>query len=183
MDFSGDNIAFGGVFDNYLTNRPSIDDTARIAESFSLSESMSETLCRAGVFSDPYTFVPLQTASIVFREMREASRDDGRALSGHVKTFGQVWSKTNSMYAKLGVLKKVHKALGRCKTGSADLYGIQMMFVQALKANEITRAATIVHDVGLSAVDVNNMMRLSLHPYPASLHAKVKAELHRLQEE
>ena len=178
-DFSGDNMAFGGVFDNYLSNRPEIDDASTIAESFSVSERMSESLCRSGVFNnDPYTFVPLQTASLVFREMHNR----GCALSGRVKTFGQVWSKTNSMYAKLGVQKKVCRALARA-TGSgcvADVYGIQMMFVQALKANEITRAAKIVHDVGLTAVDVNNMMRLSLHPYPASLHAKVKAELHNL---
>ena len=181
MDFSGDNMAFGGVFDNYLSNRPSIDDVSMIAESFSVSERMSESLCRAGVFNDPYTFVPLQTASLVFREMR----DNGYTLSGHVKTFGQVWSKTNSMYAKLGVQKKVCRALART-TGSgcvSELHGIQTLFVEALKANEIIRAAKIVHDVGFSAIDVNNMMRLSLYPYPASLHAKVKAELQKLHKQ
>ena len=68
QDFGGDNIAFGGVFDNYLCNGPlSIEDATRISEAYSLSECLSESLCRAGVFGDPYTYVPLMSASLVFK--------------------------------------------------------------------------------------------------------------------
>ena len=175
-DFAGDNISFGGVFDNYLsTSAMTIDDATTIADKFSVSEYYSETLCRSGVYSDPYTYLPLTTASLVYRDMRER----GVALKGNVKTFGQVWSKTNAMYAKMAVYKKMSQIFtAACGDGTSDrIYGVQQVFATAIQHREYAKAADILQKTGLEAAHALLLMRLCRDTYPPSVHTKVKQEM------
>lgn len=171
LDYRGDGIAFGGVYDNYLTNstRLTIHDLASIADSYSWSDATGEAMCKTGMYEDPYTFVPVTEAACFF------SKKD----KGTVKTFGQVWSKTNAMYAKTNSIHALQKMV-RPHGHHSQIDGfdhIRSMLLTHISNQEYNKAADIVKSMDITAPGLLSLMRLWKCKYTLSVHAKIKAFL------
>lgn len=169
LDYRGDGIAFGGVFDNYLTNssRLSIDELSNISDTYSWSEATGEVLCENGMYEDPYTFVPVTTAAAYF------SKED----KGLVKTFGQVWSKTNAMYAKMNsihALQTMVRPIGYFSQVDGFDH-IRNILLQHISNQEYEKVANVAKSMGITASGLLSLMRLWKCKYTLSIHAKIKA--------
>jgi hypothetical protein len=173
QDYRGDGIAFGGVFDNYIVDNPRLDE---IADAFSWADVVSEGMCRAGAFDDVYSFVPVSTAALVFRDTKTKPT---------VVTFGTVWSKTNAMYAKVNNARTISRTITEagksiCSWKTTDgLDYIRVMIVNALKKG-VHETAIVAKNAGLSASSLLLLMRFWKSKYTLATHAKVKKILDTL---
>lgn len=169
VDYRGDGIAFGGVYDNYLTNSSdtTIDDIQRIAEAYSWSDANTEAMCQAGAFEDPYTHVPVSTAAAVFQ---------GRRTKGTVGTFGQVWSKTNAMYSKVNAVHSLQVATRACgaMTQIDGFDWLRSMIVQYIQQRRYGDVAALATSLGITPPKLLLLMRLWKCKYTLSVHAKIK---------
>jgi len=169
VDYRGDGIAFGGVYDNYLTNSTdtSIEDMLRIAEAYSWSDANTEAMCRTGAFEDPYTHVPVSTAAAVFQ---------GKKTKGTVKTFGQVWSKTNAMYSKTNAIHTLQIATSGCGTYTqVDGFDwLRTMIVRYIQQERYSDIAALATSLGITPPKLLLLMRLWKCKYTLSVHAKIK---------
>jgi len=170
-DYRGDGIAIGGVYDNYLDYAPK--DFASIADSFSSADVISEQMCRAGCFDDPYSFYPVSVTACVFQKQGVKSKP-------RVTTFGTVWSKTNAMYAKVGSARGAERAL--LEAGSRDAWKpsgglayIRCMIAAGLARGDTAAAAQVARAAGIPASSVLAIMRLwKSSKYTLATHAKMK---------
>lgn len=171
QDYRGDGIALGGVFDNYLVQ---VDNLENIADAFSWADVVSEGMCRAGSFDDPYSFFPLEVASLAFRNSTKKPV---------ISTFGTVWSKTNAMYAKVNTGRVAARTM--TESGSnvywTPVSGIDMirgMIVTQLHKNDLQGAVDIATNAGLNSAALLAIMRLWKTKYTLAMHAKIKKLLH-----
>lgn len=172
QDYRGDGIALGGVFDNYLhAPTPGFID---VADAFSWADIVSEGMCRGGMFDDVYSFVPVSTAALAFRDVTVAPK---------IVTFGTVWSKTNAMYAKVNNAKNVAKNvsdMGKSvyswKT-TDGLDHVRGMIVTSLARGHIQETAALIKAAGLNAASLLSLMRLWKSKYTLATHAKLKKYL------
>lgn len=171
QDYRGDGIALGGVFDNYLVQ---IDNVEDIADAFSWTDVVSEGMCRAGSFEDPYSFFPLEVASLLFKNATKKPT---------ISTFGTVWSKTNAMYAKINTGRVAARTM--TESGSrvywTPVTGIDFirgMIVTQLQKNDLQGAVDIASKAGLNSAALLAIMRLWKTKYTLAMHAKIKKLLH-----
>lgn len=167
QDYRGDGIALGGVFDNYLVQ---IDNLEEIADAFSWADVVSEGMCRAGSFDDPYSFVPLEVSSLAFRKCIKKPT---------ISTFGTVWSKTNAMYAKINTGRMASRTM--IEAGSAVYWtpvsgidSIRGMIVTELQRNNLQGAVDLARAAGLTSAALLAIMRLWKTKYTLAMHAKIK---------
>ena len=167
QDYRGDGIALGGVFDNYLVQ---IDNVEDISEAFSWADVVSEGMCRAGAYDDPYSFFPLEITSLTFREYKKPVK---------IVTFGTVWSKTNAMYAKINTGRMASRTM--IESGSrvawTPVSGIDMirgMIVMKLQKNDLEGAVDIAKSAGLTSAALLSIMRLWKTKYTLAMHSKIK---------
>ena len=168
QDYRGDGIALGGVFDNYPACAPAFD---QIAEAFSSADVISEGMCRAGHFDDPYSFLPVAVAAWACR--------DGPTHPPRIATFGTVWSKTNAMYAKVNGARAVSKAIRESgsRTEWAPVGGLDFarsMVASAIARDDVPGAAAVARAVGVQAAGLLTIMRLWKAKYTLATHGKVK---------
>lgn len=168
QEYRGDGIALGGVFDNYLVQ---VDNLENIADAFSWADVVSEGMCRAGSFDDPYSFVPLEVASLAFR--------NSHTKKPTISTFGTVWSKTNAMYAKVNTGRMAARTMtdSGSKVSWTPVSGIDMirgMIVTQLQKNDLQGAVNIAKNAGLNSAALLAIMRLWKTKYTLAMHSKIK---------
>jgi hypothetical protein len=165
-EYSGDGIAAGAVFDNYLSVNPEFADVCHIAEAFSAADVIGEQLCRAGDFDDPYSFVPIAAAALW----------SGNSKKVTITTFGTVWSKTNAMYAKVNSVRVISKAFE--VSGSRLLWtpttGVDL--VRGMMASSADHVG-VAKRLALPPPALLAIMRLWKTKYTLATHAKVKKSL------
>jgi hypothetical protein len=170
-EYRGDGIALGGVFDNYLNHAATpIDAAFRIAESFSSADIAAEGMRRCGCFDDPYSFLPVSTASHVFREL---------GATPAIGTFGTVWSKTNAMYAKMNSSRVVERAMVDAGSrqpwhAAAGIDMVRCMVSAALARDDVREAADVADRAGLTHAALLATMRLWKSKYTLATHAKIR---------
>jgi hypothetical protein len=178
QDYRGDGIALGGVYDNYLggTSAIPVADLLIIAEAFSWADVVSEGMCRACNFEDPYSYVPVSTAAAVLA---------GAGAPVPIATFGTVWSKTNAMYAKVNNMRALSR--GMVEAGSAyawtattGLDCVRSMVARAVGEGDVQKAARVARDAGVSPAALLSLMRLWKSKYTLATHAKVRRAMEAL---
>lgn len=168
-EYSGDGIAIGGVFDNYL-DVTSFEDACRVAEAFSVADVIGEQLCRAGDFDDPYSFVPIMAASL----------SAGKSLRKTLKitTFGTVWSKTNAMYAKMNSVRVIQRGFD---TSRSRLTWTPVTGLDLIRGMMTIDPLGIAKQLGIGPPGILAIMRLwnskGKCKYTLATHAKVKKAL------
>lgn len=170
IDYRGDNIAYGGVYDSYLDSCPS-EQAYFIAEAYSWSDVLGDSLY-GGAEHDIYSFLPLMTAATVFSTAPK---------HGKVKTFGIVWSKNNARYAKVKNIQTIQNVMLSLQKRNLTLFDgldfCRTILTQCVHEKEYHKAARFAQEVGLNAQTLILLMRLWKTKYTLAIHAKVKQHM------
>jgi hypothetical protein len=169
IDYRGDNIAFGGVYDSYLAACP--DDRAHlIAEAYSWADVMGDAMFGG---DDMYSFFPLTTTATVFANARK---------KGKVKTFGVVWSKNNARFARLKNINQIRRSM--LESGNMTLLSLcdgldscRTLLTQCVHAKDYKKTGDVARSFGLTPQTLLLLMRLWNTKYTVSIHAKVKQHM------
>lgn len=169
VDYRGDNIAYGGVYDSYLESCPNTRASI-IAEAYSWSDVIGDSMY--GIAEDLYSFVPLMTAATAF---------SSSSKHGKVKSFGVVWSKNNARYAKVKNIQTIQKTMldtKNCHFGICDgLDFCRSILTRYIHAKQYAEAAAFATKIGLDPQSLILLMRLWKTKYTLSIHAKVKQRM------
>lgn len=171
IDYRGDNIAFGGVFDNYLSVCPN-EYVSTIADTYSWSDIISDSLY--GCSDDMYSYVPIMTAaaSISMSKTMKKRKEP-------VTTFGVVWSKNNARFAKARNIQSIqktmleHHCIPQTLIGGMDI--IRTIMTHLAHTKQYQSAAEMAHCIGLTPASLLLFMRLWKTKYTLSMHSKIKA--------
>lgn len=167
IDYRGDNIAFGGVFDGYLQACP-FEYVDTVADAYSWTDIITESLY--GGTDDMYSYVPIVSAA-------HAIAESGKTAT--VKTFGIVWSKNNARYAKARNVQAIQKSMLERHRIPMSLIGgmdtLRTMMTSMVHQKQFAAVAEMAHTIGLVPATLLLFMRLWKTKYTLSMHAKVKA--------
>lgn len=171
VDYRGDNIAYGGVFDSYLESCPN-DAAHNIAEAYSWSDVVGDTMYGVAE-NDVYSFVPLMTTAAVFSSRPSTSKK--------VKSFGVVWSKNNARYAKVKNIQTIQSTMLDVQKRTLGLLNgmdfCRTWITTMCRQKEYARAAAFATQLGLTPQTLILLMRLWKTKYTLSIHAKVKQHM------
>jgi hypothetical protein len=173
VEYRGDGIATGAIFDNYLTvGAPS--RVVPIAEAFSAADAIDEGMCRAGAYENVYAALPISTAAAWCR---------GDASDAVEMTFGTVWSKNNTAHSKAAAVRAVQ--LERARQGRVAILGAHsgldhlrlMMQSRVADGRDLEGVAAIARGAGLDSSATLAVMRLWKSGYSLTMHGTVKKRL------
>jgi len=169
VDYRGDNIAYGGVYDSYLESCPNTS-ACTVAEAYSWSDVIGDSMY--GIADDLYSYVPLMTAATAF---------SSSSKRGTVKSFGVVWSKNNARYAKVKNIQTIQRTM---LDTQKRIFGIcdgldfcRSILTKFIHAKQYADAARFATRIGLDAQSLILLMRLWKTKYTLSIHAKVKQRM------
>lgn len=170
IEYRGDNIANGGVFDSYLDSAIPGSMIHMVSEAYSWSDIIADSMY--GTCDDMYSYVPITTAAHIF---------SNAGIRGRLKSFGVVWSKNNARYVKMKNIQSITQSvLEENKILMPLLSGLdcfRTMLTVLIHRKEFDRAAELVCDLGLSPPQVLLFMRLWKTKYTLSMHAKIKTSI------
>lgn len=170
--YSGDGIANGAVFDNYLGVKGV--DFARVAQAFSDADCIDEGMCRAHVFDDLYAALPITAASLAV--------PSGGARKELVR-FGTVWSKTNAAHARAGELRALQFRMHEVRPRAGDdLDYVRQMMAARLEEGSYEGVDEVARAAGVDAEGAVTLMRGRLSGPPLARYAPKKTKARKTKQ-